>query len=144
MLPRKFLQLVIISVLCFQNWVGEDYLAVSCTDPNDVQESALCCDCLGSFPRVPGSRNHVRVSTLSQFKSPMVRANRPRRADSSLDHQHRVTPCSRHLQLCEHSPDALELPLCGPCLDPREFVRGSPVLRGGGCSLSGSPTRLDL
>ena len=138
------MELVSISVLCFHNWVGKEYVAMSCIDPNGVQESALCCDYPGSFPRVPGSRNYVGVSTLSQFKSSVVRANRPERANSPLEQEHHLKPRSWHLQLCEHSPDALELLFCGPHLDPRALVRGSPALCGGGCSLSGSLTRLDL
>lgn len=92
---------------------------------------------------MPGSKNYVEVSTLSQFKSCMVRANRPRRANSLLDHQHHLPDGSQHLQLCERSPNTLELSLCWHHLDPRGLVKGSPMLYVNGYSLSRSLTRLE-
>lgn len=77
---RSSAELVTISVLCFQNCAGKDYSAMSCTDTNDSQESALHC-----------SWNHVRVSTLVSsspvWSDPVDHGG----ANCLLDHQHHFT-----------------------------------------------------
>lgn len=130
--PKRFLQLVSISVLCFQNCAKNNYSAVSCTDTNDFQESALHCNW-----------NHVSVSTLVS-SSPVW--------SEPIDHRGLILcwtisitlqNCSCHVQLCGHCLDVLELPICGLHLDPRGLVMGNPMMCRG-FSLSRSLARLDL
>lgn len=71
--PERFLQLVSISVFCFQNCAGKDYSAMSCAGTNDFQESALHCNW-----------NYVRVSTLVSSCPVWSQGSH-----SLLDHQHR-------------------------------------------------------